>query len=132
MRYILLAYESADSFGEHQRAKRGVTEIEGPSWTSYAHAMVRAGILRSMNVLCQDYTATTIRSRDGKRHYFDGPYGQTSERIRSYYVIEVNNLDEALDWAFRCPAAMRGAVEIRPLLRSELTFDTGPGASLTM
>jgi len=60
--------------------------------------------------------ATTIRLRDGKRQVQDGPFGDTKEQLGGYYVIEVPGLDQALDWAARCPSATNGSVEVRPNL----------------
>ena len=60
--------------------------------------------------------ATTVRQRDGKRQVQDGPYAETKEQLGGYYEIEVADLDTALDWAARCPAASTGAVEVRPNL----------------
>lgn len=69
----------------------------------------------SMYALLADYTATTVRIRDGKRHLHDGPYADTAEQVGGYIVIDVANLDRALEWVEKCPAASSGAVEIRPL-----------------
>ena len=60
--------------------------------------------------------ATTIRLRAGKRQVQDGPFADTKEQLGGYYVIEVPGLDQALDWAARCPSATNGSVEVRPNL----------------
>jgi hypothetical protein len=59
---------------------------------------------------------TTLRQRDGKRQVQDGPYADTKEQLGGFYEIDVPDLDTALDWAARCPAAATGAVEVRPNL----------------
>lgn len=46
----------------------------------------------------------------------DGPYAEAKEQLGGYYIIDVPNLDTALEWATRCPAAADGAVEVRPVL----------------
>jgi hypothetical protein len=46
----------------------------------------------------------------------DGPFAETKEQLGGYYVIEVPDLDQALDWAARCPSAATGSVEVRPNL----------------
>ena len=48
--------------------------------------------------------ATTVRQRDGKRQVQDGPYAETKEQLGGFYIIDVPDLDAALDWAARCPA----------------------------
>ena len=60
--------------------------------------------------------ATTVRQRDGKREVQDGPYAEAKEQLGGYCVIDVPDLDQALAWAARCPAASTGAVEVRPNL----------------
>ena len=61
-------------------------------------------------------TATTVRQRDGKRQVQDGPFAEVKEQLGGYYVVDVPNLDKALEWAARCPAASSGSVEVRPNL----------------
>ena len=70
-----------------------------------------------MHALLEDYTATTVRLREGKQQLHDGPYADTDEQIGGYFVIEVANLDRALEWAELCPAAASGAVEVRPVMQ---------------
>lgn len=90
---------------------------EGDSaWSAYTQAMVAAGVMRGGNALHPGYTATTVRLRDGKRDVHDGPYAESKEELGGYYVIDVADLDEALVWAARNPAASSGAVEVRPIL----------------
>jgi hypothetical protein len=45
----------------------------------------------------------------------DGPYAETKEQLGGYYLIEAADMDAAMDWAGRCPAAQRGTVEVRPV-----------------
>jgi hypothetical protein len=54
--------------------------------------------------------------RDGKRHVTDGPFAETKEQLGGYFLIDVENLDEAIAIAARIPGARRGTAEIRPLL----------------
>lgn len=54
--------------------------------------------------------------RAGKRQVQDGPYADTKEQLGGVMLIEAANLDEALEWAARCPAAASGKVEVRPVL----------------
>ena len=62
-------------------------------------------------------TATTVRVRDGKVLSTDGPFAETREQLGGFYLIEADNLDEALAYAARVPAArMKGSVEVRPVV----------------
>ena len=60
-------------------------------------------------------TGTTVRLRESKRHIQDGPHANTKEQLGGFMLLELPSLDEALEWAARCPAASYGAVEVRPL-----------------
>ena len=60
-------------------------------------------------------TAKTVRVRDGETLVTDGPFAETKEQLGGYYVIEVDSLEQAIEWAEKMPAMRNGAVEIRPL-----------------
>jgi signal transduction histidine kinase len=116
MRYIILAYEPPNDF--EARSGRGRYRA---AWRAYIDSMYRAGIIESMHALLADYTATIVRTRDGRRQLHDGPYADTTEQLGGYFVINVANLDRALEWAEKCPAAASGAVEVRPLMQDRLS-----------
>ena len=59
--------------------------------------------------------ATSVRVRNGQRQITDGPFAETTEQLGGYYVIDVEDLDEAIEIAGRIPPAKVGTVEIRPL-----------------
>lgn len=62
-------------------------------------------------------TATTVRVDDGKAFTTDGPFADTKEVFGGYFVLEADNLDEALEVATRIPAArLGGAIEVRPVV----------------
>ena len=64
-------------------------------------------------------TATTVRVEDGRTLTTDGPFAETKEALGGYYLLEAENLDDAIELAGRIPAArMGGAVEVRPLMGS--------------
>ncbi|MCI0682240.1 MAG: YciI family protein [Gemmataceae bacterium] len=61
-------------------------------------------------------TATSVRVRDGKRLVTDGPFAETREHLGGFYLIQAENLDDAIGIAARHPGARQGTVEIRPVL----------------
>ena len=61
-------------------------------------------------------TATTLRLDDGRRLIQDGPYADTKEQLGGFYIINVPDLDTALEWAARIPAAPGSVTELRPKL----------------
>ena len=61
-------------------------------------------------------SATSVRVRDGKRLVTDGPFAETREQLGGYFLVEANNLDEAIAIAARVPMARKGTVEVRPVI----------------
>jgi hypothetical protein len=64
-------------------------------------------------------TATSVRVREGKRVVTDGPFAETREQLGGYYLVDAEDLDEAIDIAARIPGARRGTIEIRPVVELE-------------
>ncbi|APU15094.1 MULTISPECIES: YciI family protein [Actinoalloteichus] len=107
MKYMLLIYAgSADAEG-----------CEPQDWMDYEKAMRDAGVLVGGHSLADLTTATTVRvDQAGERNVTDGPFAETREVLGGYDVIDVPNLDVALDWAARCPGARGGgSVVVRPI-----------------
>lgn len=111
MQYTLLVNETAADFD--QRASAAAPTYWG-AYMAYGAAMAAAGVLVSGAGLQAPATGTTVRLRAGQRQVHDGPFADTKEQLGGYYVIDVPNLDAALEWAARCPAAPTGSVEVRP------------------
>src|SRR5262245_11912576 len=60
-------------------------------------------------------TTTTVRIRENKTLITDGPFAETHEQLGGYFVLDCKDLDEAIRWAEKIPAAKYGSIEIRPL-----------------
>ncbi len=76
------------------------------------------GVLRSLAALKSTASATSVRTRDGRAITLDGPFAETKEQLAGYYILDCENLDEALDWAKRIASACKGAegcIEVRPV-----------------
>jgi hypothetical protein len=112
MQYMLLIYTDAAAEAEFQAQP---AETRYAPWIAYSKALRESGIMVGGNELAPPATATTLRLRDGRRQVQDGPVAATKEQLGGYYVIEAPDLDTALDWAARCPAAATGSIEVRPL-----------------
>jgi len=78
--------------------------------------MVAAGVMVKGDGLQSPMLATTVRVIDGKRQVQDGPFADSKEQLGGYFIIEVPDLDTALDWAARAPSAVSASVEVRPVL----------------
>jgi len=74
------------------------------------------GAMRDAIQLHDISTATTVRIRDGKTSTFDGPFAETKEVLGGIYILECENLDEAIQLAAMIPAAKHGSIEIRPIM----------------
>ena len=112
MQYILMTYVNEAGWSALTEAERG----EGvAAYVAYMEAMTRAGVLRGSNRLKQSSAATTVRIANGKPQVLDGPYADTKEQFGGYFLIDVPDLDAAISWAARCPAANHGVVEVRPI-----------------
>ena len=61
-------------------------------------------------------TATTVRVREGDRDVTDGPFAETKEQLGGFYILDVKDLDEAIDWASKIPGSQFGSIEIRPVM----------------
>ncbi|ARG54759.1 YciI family protein [Mycobacterium kansasii] len=94
------------------------------AFAKYADDLDAAGVLIATQVLQPADTSTTFTARSGVPQIQDGPFADTKERLGGGFVIEVPDLDTALAWARRCPAAEWGSVEIRPVA---VTYARGKG-----
>jgi hypothetical protein len=94
------------------------------AFARYADDLDAAGVLVGTQVLQSAVASTTFTARSGVAEIQDGPFADTKERLGGIFVIEVPDLDAALDWARRCPAAAWGSLEIRPVA---VTYATGRG-----
>ena len=114
MHYMLLLNET-----EADMAKRNDPAEAGAywgGWNAFIGAMAEAGVIVKGDGLQGPHTATTLRIRDGARQVQDGPFADTKEQLGGYFVIDVPDLDTALDWAARAPSALSASVEVRPVL----------------
>lgn len=115
MQYMLMFYENEAEVA----AQRDNAERTGPywdAWNAYMGALYPTGIVLRGDALLPPAAATSLRLERGNRLVQDGPVAVTKEQLAGYVVIEVPDLDTALSWAARCPAATYGAVEVRPVL----------------
>ena len=85
------------------------------AYAAYTQALAAAGVLKGSNRLRPSTTATTLRSVDGKTQVLDGPFIDSKEQLGGYYLIDVPDLDAAIQWASRCPAVGHGTLEVRAI-----------------
>lgn len=110
MRYLLLMYAAeskAPTNPEDFQAAR-------KEWNALGQELATAGVLVSNTGLSPAANATTVRVRNGKTLTTDGPFAETHEQLGGYYLLECQDLDEAIRWAERIPTAKYGSIEVRP------------------
>ncbi len=112
MQYILMNYVQEDGWTKLTKAEQ---QQGMAAYSAYTEALTKAGVLAGVGRLQPSSNATTVRVASGKPQVLDGPYADTKEQLGGYYIIDVPDLDAALAWAARCPAAGHGIVEVRPL-----------------
>ena len=83
--------------------------------TRLAHDLNARGQYLGASPLHATAMATSVRVRDGKRLVTDGPFAETREQLGGYYLVDVSDLDEAIDIAGKIPGVRSGTVEIRPV-----------------
>ena len=111
MRYTLLLHfpeATEEDLGDEAMA-------EGQrAFASYAATLHQAGVLVAAEVLQPSSRSTTLRMVDDRLQVQDGPFADTKEQLAGTFVLDLPDLDAALEWAGRAPSLAWGAVEIRP------------------
>jgi hypothetical protein len=110
MKYMLLVYLDEQAMTEDERAH---CYVESAQLTQELNS---SGQYLDASPLHPVATATSVRVREGKRLVTDGPFAETREQLGGYYVIEAQDLDDAIRIAERVPPARFGTVEIRPVM----------------
>ena len=113
MEYMLLIYEDETLLASMKDEERqGMWAAYG----EYSQALAATGMMRAGAPLQLVSTATTVRVRDGRTGTTDGPFAETKEQLGGYYLIDCDNLDQALEWAAKIPGSKHGSIEVRPVM----------------
>lgn len=112
MQYLLMLYADETGWSKMTKSQQ---EQGYAAYMAYTEALKKAGVWKGSNRLQPISAATTVRVTDGKSQVLDGPYIDSKEQLGGYYLIDVPDLDSAISWAARCPAASHGVVEVRPV-----------------
>ena len=112
MQYILMLYVQESGWSRLTPAEQ---DRAMGAYRAFNEALEKAKAVKAMGRLHPSSTATTVRVANGKPQLLDGPYIDSKEQVGGFYVIDVSDLDAAISWAARCPAADHGIVDVRPL-----------------
>jgi len=113
MQYMLLIYNDPHTWESMSEADRGA--IYG-AYGTFTEELNSSGKMVAGDALQSIDTATSVRVRGGETMTTDGPFAETKEVLGGYYLIDVETLDEALEWAAKLPGSSYGTVEVRPVV----------------
>jgi len=112
MRYALLICDE-------EKWLDSLTEAEGAEmlgrYGAFGEEMGQRGVLQAGERLRPTTDATTVRVRDGEVITSDGPFAETKEQMGGFYLVDCENLDEAIEIASKIPSAAHGSIEVRPI-----------------
>jgi hypothetical protein len=115
MKYALLIYTTPGASEHPGSAGDGVID----SWVDYTIAIKGAGVLLGAERLAQQDTATSVTLQAGELLLTDGPFIETKEHLLGFYLVDVPDLDTALEWAAKMPVVRYGTVEVRPVVEGD-------------
>jgi hypothetical protein len=110
MKYMLLVYFEEQELSEDERQHCYTESNQLVEQLNANGNFLAAAPLHSVSL------ATSVRIRDGKKLVTDGPFAETHEQLGGYYLVNADNLDQAIDIAARIPGAKFGTIEVRPVI----------------
>jgi hypothetical protein len=115
VKYALLIYAEESAWEDAPDDERRAVHQR---YTNYGKWLADQGWVRGGEELASSSLATCVRVQDGRTMTTDGPFTETKEQLGGFYLIECDNLDQAIEAASRLPAADRGIIEVRPVVES--------------
>jgi len=109
MQYIALIYSDENT---PDQVPADLIEQYG----AFTQGIIASGKFKAGDALQPTSTATSVRVRDGQRQVSDGPFADTKEALGGYYLLECDNLDDAIETAAAIPTAKYGTIEVRPVM----------------
>lgn len=116
MKYIALIY-AADGAGPQPETPEFGAYMEG--YMKVDQTLKSDGVFVAGEALEGVDTATSVRLRNGKVETMDGPFAETKEQLGGFYLIDCENLDQAIKYAAMIPTADHGTIEVRPIMNIE-------------
>ena len=112
MKYMLLVHHDEAAFANRSEAERNALISQSVALANQLH---QQGLYYAAAPLHPSAETSCVRVRDGKRIVTEGPFAETREQIGGYFLVEANDVAEAIEIAARIPGATIGTVEVRPV-----------------
>jgi hypothetical protein len=116
MKYAILIYGDESGFADMPKE---AIDANLQEWWGYEGQLQEAGVKLAGEALQPTATGKSVRAADGKTSVSDGPFAETKEQLGGFYVLDVKDEDEAIEWARKCPGARFGTIEVRPIQEFE-------------
>ncbi len=112
MKYALLIY--TDATAERNASENELRQMYA-QYAAFSNELRSAGKMGPAEELAAPDQAKSVRLRDGRPVVTDGPFAELKEQLGGFYVIDAEDMDEAVRWATKIPSAGYGTIEVRPL-----------------
>ncbi len=113
VKYVLLIYSNPESWASLSAEQRdGMSRAH----EDLTRELVEQGLLVSAAGLADPITSRTVLVRDDTTTTTDGPYAEAKEHLAGFYLVECDDIDQAIGYAARMPDAKYVAVEVRPVM----------------
>lgn len=113
MRYLCLIYDEEKKLAGMPKSESDAFMGE---YFAFTEGIKGSGHYVGGDALQPVHTATTVRVRNGKMSTTDGPFAETKEQLGGYYLIDANDLNDAIQVASKIPSARVGSIEVRPIM----------------
>ncbi len=122
MEYLVLLTNTAEAVaswdGMSEEEQKRLREAEMPAWGELFGWIEQKGLQLEGLELDDPRKGKLVQVRDGETIVMDGPYAETKEQVGGFFLVDVPNLDDAIELASRIPVAKNASVEIRPLVET--------------
>lgn len=119
MKYAALIYydESDPEISPEPDSEAGQAVMQ--AYFEFGDEGTRAGVVGGGDALYPTAMTTSVQVRDGETITTDGPFAETKEQLGGFYILDCEDLDQAIEWAARIPHAANGTIEVRPIIDFE-------------
>ena len=116
MKYLALIYSDENNPAANPAPDSAEMQPIMEEYFAFGAAGDEAGVVLGGDALMPTSMATSVQVRDGATITTDGPFAETKEHLGGFYMLECDNLDQAIEWAARIPHAKTGTIEVRPVI----------------